>query len=217
VFTGIVEELGIAESIEQNVLSISSDKILSGLEEGESVSVNGICLTINEIVGRQFYVDVMPETFRRTNLGDLQNGSLVNLERSLTLSSRLGGHIMQGHVDGRGKVVSVSPDGEAWIMGIEAPPELMPYIVSKGFIGVDGASLTVVDRTTQGFTISLVSYTWTHTTINSRDVGDMVNLEVDILAKYVEQLVKGNAPLDSLYHSVLQQGSDTNKTSGGIE
>lgn len=215
-FTGIVEELGKAESIEQSVLSISSDKILSGLEEGESVAVNGICLTINQIVGRQFYVDVMPETFRRTNLGDLQNGSLVNLERSLTLNSRLGGHIMQGHVDGRGEVVSVSPDGEAWIMGIEASHELMPYIVSKGFIGVDGASLTVVDRTTRGFTISLVSYTWTHTTLSSREVGDMVNLEVDILAKYVEQLVKGNAPLDSLYQSISQQGSDTNKTSGGI-
>ena len=101
-------------------------------------------------------------------------------------------------------------------MGIEASHELMPYIVSKGFIGVDGASLTVVDRTTRGFTISLVSYTWTHTTLSSREVGDMVNLEVDILAKYVEQLVKGNAPLDSLYQSISQQGSDTNKTSGGI-
>ena len=206
-FTGIVEELGRAASIGDGKLSISSDKALPGLEEGDSISVNGTCLTITAIVGDQFSVDVMPETFRRTNLGSLEPGAPVNLERPLTLSSRLGGHIMQGHVDGRGKVVSVTPDADAWIMEIEPPDDLMPYIVNKGFIGVDGASLTVMDRLPKSFTVSLVSYTWDHTTLSHRGEGDTVNLEVDILAKYVEQLVRGDGSQTSLYTTALHKES----------
>lgn len=171
-------------------LSISASTVLEDSHVGDSISVNGTCLTITEIDDARISFDVMPETLRRTNLGDLQPGSAVNLERALTLSARLGGHVMQGHVDGRGSIVSLTPDKDAWIMEIRPPAHLLPYIVAKGFIGVDGASLTVAERRRDTFTVSLVIYTWEHTTLSRRTVGKTVNLEVDILAKYVEQLVK---------------------------
>ena len=183
-------------------LSISASTVLDDSRIGDSIAVNGTCLTITDISEDCLSFDVMPETLRRTNLGTLEPGAPVNLERPLTLNSRLGGHIMQGHVDGSGTVVSIIPDKDAWIMEIKPPAELLPYIVDKGFIGVDGASLTVVDRLPETFTISLVTYTWEHTTLNQRTVGKSVNLEVDILAKYVEQLVKGGdlsgSPLSAL-------------------
>lgn len=176
--------------MESSRLSISASTVLDDSRIGDSISVNGTCLTIAEIEDCRISFDVMPETFRRTNLGDLQPGAPVNLERALTLSARLGGHVMQGHVDGRGTVVSLAPDQDAWIMEIRPPADLLPYIVAKGFIGVDGASLTVAERLLETFTVSLVIYTWEHTTLSRRSVGQFVNLEVDILAKYVEQLVK---------------------------
>ena len=183
-------------------LSISASTVLDDSRIGDSIAVNGTCLTITGISEDCLSFDVMPETLRRTNLGALEPGAPVNLERPLTLSSRLGGHIMQGHVDGSGTVVSITPDKDAWIMEIRPPAELLPYIVDKGFIGVDGASLTVMDRLPKTFTVSLVIYTWEHTTLSQRTVGKSVNLEVDILAKYVEQLVKGGvlsgSPLSAL-------------------
>ena len=183
-------------------LSISASTVLDDSRIGDSIAVNGTCLTITDISEDCLSFDVMPETLRRTNLGALEPGAPVNLERPLTLSSRLGGHIMQGHVDGSGTVVSITPDKDAWIMEIRPPAELLPYIVDKGFIGVDGASLTVMDRLPKTFTVSLVIYTWEHTTLSQRTVGKSVNLEVDILAKYVEQLVKGGvlsgSPLSAL-------------------
>lgn len=204
-FTGIVEEVGTATLVEEGRLSFASRHALQELAIGDSISVNGACLTITSIEEEVFSVDVMPETLRRTNLVDLKVGDPVNLEKPLTLSSRLGGHIMQGHVDGRGRVLSVTPEGEAMIMEIEAPTDLMRYIVAKGFIGVDGASLTVMDRREETFTVSLVSYTWENTTLRERNPNDWVNLEVDILAKYVEQLIKGDNSGVSLY-SLAQQG-----------
>ena len=204
-FTGIVEEVGTATLVEEGRLSFASRHALQELAIGDSISVNGACLTITSIDEEVFSVDVMPETLRRTNLVDLKVGDPVNLEKPLTLSSRLGGHIMQGHVDGRGRVLSVTPEGEAMIMEIEAPTDLMRYIVAKGFIGVDGASLTVMDRREETFTVSLVSYTWENTTLRERNPNDWVNLEVDILAKYVEQLIKGDNSGVSLY-SLAQQG-----------
>ena len=183
-------------------LSISASTVLDDSRIGDSIAVNGTCLTITDISEDCLSFDVMPETLRRTNLGALEPGAPVNLERPLTLNSRLGGHIMQGHVDGSGTVVSITPDKDAWIMEIRPPAELLPYIVDKGFIGVDGASLTVMDRLPKTFTVSLVIYTWEHTTLSQRTVGKSVNLEVDILAKYVEQLVKGGvlsgSPLSAL-------------------
>ena len=204
-FTGIVEEVGTATLVGEGRLSFASRHALQELAIGDSISVNGACLTITSIEEEVFSVDVMPETLRRTNLVDLKVGDPVNLEKPLTLSSRLGGHIMQGHVDGRGRVLSVTPEGEAMIMEIEAPTDLMRYIVAKGFIGVDGASLTVMDRREETFTVSLVSYTWENTTLRERNPNDWVNLEVDILAKYVEQLIKGDNSGVSLY-SLAQQG-----------
>ena len=201
-FTGIVEELGRALSMDSSRLSISASTVLDDSRIGDSIAVNGTCLTITDISEDCLSFDVMPETLRRTNLGALEPGAPVNLERPLTLNSRLGGHIMQGHVDGSGTVVSITPDKDAWIMEIRPPAELLPYIVDKGFIGVDGASLTVMDRLPETFTVSLVIYTWEHTTLSQRTVGKSVNLEVDILAKYVEQLVKGGvlsgSPLSAL-------------------
>ena len=183
-------------------LSITASTVLDDSRIGDSIAVNGTCLTITGISEDCLSFDVMPETLRRTNLGALEPGAPVNLERPLTLNSRLGGHIMQGHVDGSGTVVSITPDKDAWIMEILPPAELLPYIVDKGFIGVDGASLTVMDRLPETFTVSLVIYTWEHTTLSQRTVGKSVNLEVDILAKYVEQLVKGGvlsgSPLSAL-------------------
>ena len=183
-------------------LSISASTVLDDSRIGDSIAVNGTCLTITDISEDCLSFEVMPETLRRTNLGALEPGAPVNLERPLTLNSRLGGHIMQGHVDGSGTVVSITADKDAWIMEIRPPAELLPYIVDKGFIGVDGASLTVMDRLPETFTISLVTYTWEHTTLSQRTVGKSVNLEVDILAKYVEQLVKGGdlsgSPLSAL-------------------
>ena len=204
-FTGIVEEVGSATLVEEGRLSFASRHALQELAIGDSISVNGACLTITSIEEEVFSVDVMPETLRRTNLVDLKVGDPVNLEKPLTLSSRLGGHIMQGHVDGRGRVLSVTPEGDAMIMEIEVPTDLMRYIVAKGFIGVDGASLTVMDRREETFTVSLVSYTWENTTLRERNPNDWVNLEVDILAKYVEQLIKGDNSGVSLY-SLAHQG-----------
>ena len=196
-FTGIVEELGRALSMDSSRLSITASTVLDDSRIGDSIAVNGTCLTITDISEDCLSFDVMPETLRRTNLGALEPGAPVNLERPLTLNSRLGGHIMQGHVDGSGTVVSITSDKDAWIMEIRPPAELLPYIVDKGFIGVDGASLTVMDRLPETFTVSLVIYTWEHTTLSQRTVGKSVNLEVDILAKYVEQLVKSGGLLES--------------------
>lgn len=161
--------------------------MLEGTEEGASIAVNGVCLTVTGFDNKSFSVDVMEETRDKTNLGMLKAGDGVNLERPLTLGGRLGGHLVQGHIDDTGKVISVSPRGESILVSFEAPPRLMNYIVEKGFIAVDGASLTVVSKDNSSFRVSLVGYTRQHTTLGSLRVGDTVNLEADIIAKYVEQ------------------------------
>ena len=187
-FTGIVEEVGRLISAQSGKLVISASDILRGIELGGSIAVNGICLTITNFNTSSFSVDIMPETLKRTNLGLLSAGDEVNLERPLALGGRLGGHLVQGHVDDTARVASVSWDGEAILIRFETPPEIMRYIVEKGFIAVDGVSLTVVAEDTSSFQVSVVDYTRKHTTLGSRRVGDLVNLEVDIIAKYVEQL-----------------------------
>jgi len=187
-FTGIVEEVGRVTSAQSGKLVISVSDILRGMELGGSIAVNGICLTITNFNTSSFSVDIMPETLNRTNLGLLSAGDEVNLERPLALGGRLGGHLVQGHVDDTGRVASVRWNGEAMLIRFETPPEIMRYIVEKGFIAVDGVSLTVVTEDTSSFQVSVVDYTRKHTTLGSRRVGDLVNLEVDIIAKYVEQL-----------------------------
>ena len=187
-FTGIIEEVGKVTLVQPGELVIAAGDILQGMELGASMSVNGVCLTITDMTADSFSVDVMPETLQRSNIGLLAVGDKVNLERPLALDGRLGGHLVQGHIDATGKVTSIRWDGAAMIMGFAAPPEVMKYVVEKGFIAVDGVSLTVVAKNSGSFSVSIVDYTRRNTNLGDRKVGDLVNLEVDIIAKYVEQL-----------------------------
>ncbi len=187
-FTGIIGEVGRITSTSSRGLIIAGSKVLQGIEPGGSIAVNGVCLTVTSFNTNSFSVDIMLETKERTNLGLLSVGDRVNLEMPLTLGGQLGGHLVQGHVDATGIVASVSRDGEAMLIRFEAPFEVMRYIVEKGFVAVDGVSLTVMTKDTSSFWVSVVDYTRTHTTLGDRQVGNMVNLEVDIIAKYVEQL-----------------------------
>ena len=187
-FTGIIEEVGRITSAQTGSLVIVVSKVLKGIELGGSIAVNGVCLTITSFNTNTFSVDIMPETKERTNLGLLSVGDRVNLEMPLTLGRQLGGHLVQGHVDATGRVASIAWDGEAMLIRFEAPPKVMRYIVEKGFIAVDGVSLTVVTKDASSFLVSVVDYTRTHTTLGNMQVGDLVNVEVDIIAKYVEQL-----------------------------
>jgi len=187
VFTGIVEEIGRVTLAQSNNLVISASDVLQGIEPGGSIAVNGVCLTVINFDGNSFSVNIMPETLKQTNLGLLGAGDEVNLERPLTLGKPLGGHLVQGHIDGTGRVASITWEGEAMLIRFEAPLEVRRYLVEKGFIAVDGVSLTTVSRDTSSFQVSIVDFTRRHTTLGSRQVGDTVNLEVDIIAKYVEQ------------------------------
>jgi riboflavin synthase len=188
VFTGIIEEIGSVASVPAGSLVIAASQVLKGMEPGGSIAVNGVCLTVTDFNRQSFSVDVMPETLKRTNLGRLRTGDRVNLERPLALGGEVGGHLVQGHVDDTGRVASITGEGEAVLMRFEASPEVMRFIVPKGFIAIDGVSLTITSRDTDSFWVSIVDYTRRHTILGSRRAGDTVNLEVDIIAKYVEQL-----------------------------
>jgi riboflavin synthase len=194
-FTGIVEELGEVVAVEAHDdsarLTVRGPLVVGDAAHGDSIAVDGVCLTVADRAGDTFTADVMAETLRRTSLGSLQPGSRVNLERPVALADRLGGHLVQGHVDGTGTLLERTP-GEAWeVVRLSMPPELGRYVVSKGSIGVDGVSLTVVDVGDDWFTVSLVPVTLASTTLGRKGPGDAVNLEVDVLAKYVEKLVGG--------------------------
>ena len=186
-FTGIVEEVGKVSLAQSGGLVIDASKVLQGMEPGSSIAVNGACLTVTSFGDKSLSVDIMSETLNLTNLGWLGVGDEVNLERALTLEKQIGGHLVQGHIDDTGRVTSVARDGEAVIVRIQAPSQVMLYIVKKGFIAVDGVSLTVVDNDASSFLVSIVGYTREHTTLGSKKVSDLVNLEVDIIAKYVER------------------------------
>jgi riboflavin synthase len=189
VFTGIVEETGKVQTLDKHSLSIYASTVLSETRLGDSIAVNGTCLTVVEMDHSGFSVDLAPETLRRTGFGQMAAGDTVNLERPLALKDRLGGHIVQGHIDGTGRITSMKPESECIMFTIRCPKKLMPYIVSKGFVAVDGISLTVVKRNTASFTISVIPYTLEHTNLKGKVLGNKVNLEVDIVAKYVETLV----------------------------
>lgn len=188
-FTGIVEEVGAVLACGDMGLTVKGDQVMPGLKLGDSMAVNGTCLTVVEFSGDRFRVDLAPETLRRTSLGELAAGSRVNLERPLAISDRLGGHIVQGHVDGAGRIMSIRPESDCYIFRVRTPKRLMPYVVEKGFIAVDGISLTVVKKGAASFTISVIPYTFSHTNLQEKSTGDRVNLEVDIVAKYVESLL----------------------------
>ena len=188
-FTGIVEEVGRVASRSDYRLAISAGKTLSDVKTGDSIAVNGACLTVVDFDARSFAVDLAPETLRRTALGQAGPGRAVNLERALAAGDRMGGHIVQGHIDATGVITAITPEADCYILEIEAPASLAPYIVEKGFIAVDGISLTVVQRAGNRFTISVIPFTMRNTNLQERAVGDGVNLEADILAKYVESLL----------------------------
>jgi riboflavin synthase len=187
-FTGIVEEIGTVIETGRERLAFEAHNVLEGMKIGDSIAVNGVCLTVVSPENHSFSVNVMPETLRSTNLGGLYQGDQVNLERALTLGGRLGGHLVLGHVDDAVEVLDVNSEESARIVRISAPDKLMPYIVGKGFVAVDGVSLTIADLDDSSFVVSLVAYTRQNTTLERKRPGDMVNLEVDILAKYVENL-----------------------------
>jgi len=187
-FTGIVEEIGLVRETSLNRLAIEACEVLGGTKVGDSMAVNGVCLTVTSLNNYSFSVDIMPETLRCSNLGRLHYGDQVNLERALVVGGRLGGHLVLGHVDNTGGIMTITLEEAARVMRISTPAELMPYIVNKGFIAIDGVSLTITGRDDFSFTVSLVSYTLEHTTLSNRRPGDMVNLEADVIAKYVEGL-----------------------------
>lgn len=192
-FTGIVEETGKIREATTDYLTIAAAKVLEGTEPGDSINVNGACLTVKRLMKDTFMVDLMPETRRRTNLGGLRYGDEVNLERAMPAGGRFGGHLVQGHIDGTGRVMSIIPEEKAKLLTVSVPPELVRYIVPKGFIAVDGVSLTVVNCVDASFTVSLVAFTMEHTTLALKRPGDIVNIEVDIIGKYVEKFVSGKS------------------------
>ena len=193
-FTGIVEEVGRVVLAQPHLLVVGARTVLNGMTLGASMSVNGVCLTISQLDSASFSADVMPETLRRTNLGRLKPGDKVNLERPLALNGWVGGHLVQGHVDATGKVAAITPESEAMLIRFEAPADVLYYIVEKGFITVDGISLTVADRDETSFQVSIVDYSRQHTNLSGRRIGDVVNLEVDIIAKYVARFTTTKSP-----------------------
>ena len=188
-FTGIVEEVGVVSKITNNSMTVKASRVLSDVKLGDSIAVNGTCLTAVSFSDSEFSVDLSPETMRRTSLSQLTEGSRVNLERALSASDRMGGHIVQGHVDATGRITSIKPDGDSIIFRVRIPKRLDKYIVEKGFVAVDGISLTVVKRGASSFTLAVIPYTLENTNLAVLSKGDQVNLEADILAKYVESLL----------------------------
>lgn len=193
-FTGIVEELGTIRAVRRGphsaALSIAAHTVLSDLKIGDSVAVNGVCLTATSVDGSGFTADVMHETLNRSSLGALGVGSRVNLERAMAADGRFGGHIVSGHIDGTGLISAVRPDDNAVWYTVSAAPELLRYIVEKGSITIDGISLTVAAVEADRFSVSLIPHTASVTTLGQKSPGDLVNLETDILGKYVEKLLR---------------------------
>ena len=190
-FSGIVEEVGRVESYDGRRLTISGNKALVDLNVSDSILVSGACLTVVEKNDASFTVETVPETVDKTSLDAINAGDGVNLERSLSYGDRVGGHLVQGHVDCTGRISSMAPDGNSTRVSVDAPANIMKYVVEKGFIALDGISLTIVDRWDSGFSVAIIPYTKENTTLRSRKLGDSVNLEADITAKYLEQLAAG--------------------------
>ena len=196
-FTGIIEEVGRLKSLNGGRIEISCEKILSDMKIGDSISTNGICLTVTDFAKNFFAADVMPETFRKTSLAEIQTGGIVNLERALKVGDRLGGHIVSGHIDGVGKILSMRTEGNAVFIEVQAENFLLKQIAPKGSVALDGISLTVVDATSEKFSVSMIPHTREVTNFKFKRVGSLINIETDVLAKYVERLAdfEKNPPL----------------------
>ena len=190
-FTGIIEEVGQVARIGGGSLVVNCSKVIEDVHLGDSIAVNGGCLTVTHFDKSGFTADVMPETVRRTSLAELKKGSPVNLERALTLASRLGGHIVSGHIDGTGEIVKFADEGNAILMTVSADSSLLRYIVEKGSVALDGISLTVAKVTDSDFTVSLIPHTREVTNLGSKKTGSPINIETDVLGKYVEKMLQG--------------------------
>jgi len=189
-FTGIIEELGTVREAGEGRMIINAKKVLWGTNLGDSIAVNGVDLTCAYLEEDGFHASVMPETYRRTNLGELKPGDVVNLERAMTLAQRIGGHLVRGVIEATGTLESMTREENAIIARYQAPPEILRYVVVKGPVTIDGVSLTVIDKTADGFAVSLVEFTQEHTNLTRKAIGDRVNLESDIIARYVGQLLE---------------------------
>lgn len=192
-FTGIIEELGRVSALDDHAggvrISVSASVVTNGTVDGDSISVNGVCLTAIDVTAGSFSADVSPETLNVTTIGNLAIGSPVNLERAVTPMTRLGGHIVQGHVDARGTFISAEQTGDFWTVHIGFPPELAPYLIYKGSVAIEGISLTVAALHEKSFDIALIPKTWEMTNLSQLKPGDSVNLEADLIAKYVERMM----------------------------
>jgi riboflavin synthase len=194
-FTGIVEEMGSVKALRRDAgaarLTVSASAVLGGTVLGDSISVNGVCLTVVDLGKDTFSADVALETLKVTNLGELTAGDRVNLERALQLSARIGGHLVSGHVDAVGRIRQRREEGNGWRIFIDAPETVLRYVIKKGSIAIDGISLTVADLDAAGFSIAMIPHTAKLTTLGYKAAGDTVNLEADVIGKYVERLLSG--------------------------
>lgn len=192
-YSGIVESLGVVTEVTQGDqiknLTIKAPEILSDCKIGDSLNVNGVCLTVVSFDAETFHVNVVAETLRKTNLGSLSVGSSVNVERCINATTRIGGHYIQGHVDTTISILDIQPEGEAWNVTFSLPIELRKYIVKKGFVGLDGMSITVVDVGDDWFSVTFIPHTQVVTRVKNYYVGTLVNLEVDMMAKYIENML----------------------------
>ncbi len=199
-FTGIIEEIGeitsIANGAKSSKLTIKGAKIFEDMHIGDSIAVNGVCLTVTSKTSNKFTADVMAETLRRSSLGNLKNGSYVNLERAMAANGRFGGHIVSGHIDGTGVIENYEREDNAVWVTVKTPANLLRYIIEKGSIAIDGISLTVAYVDNTCFKVSLIPHTRSHTTLLDKKVGDVVNLENDVVGKYVEKLLKVGDGID---------------------
>ena len=197
-FTGLIEELGTVRSLRRGgecaVLTVQAERIFDDLKLGDSVAVNGVCLTVSALEQRVFFADVMHETLNRSSLGSLIPGSHVNLERAMSAGGRFGGHIVSGHIDGTGKLLRIRRDGNAVWYTVSAEPKILRYIMEKGSVAIDGLSLTVASMGREDFSVSIIPHTAQETTLSERRVGDTVNLENDAIAKYVEKWMQPCRP-----------------------
>jgi len=208
-FTGLIEELGAAQALERGLssatLTILARQVTDGMRVGDSVTVNGVCLTVVRLVDHGFAVEVSPETLRVTTLGGLSPGDGVNLERAMRLGDRLGGHLVSGHVEAVGRVVGRATEGNAIIVTIEAPREVMRYCVPKGSVTVDGVSLTINALTEKTFSVAIIPHTASITTLGLKPQGALVNLESDLIAKYVERLMNPDRPPEKVDTEFLRK------------
>lgn len=202
-FTGIIEELGSLKNLSEGSIEIFCEKILSDIKIGDSICVNGVCLTATNFAENFFTADVMPETLRRSSLSELRIGGVVNLERAMKISDRFGGHIVSGHIDGVGKILNLRAEGNAIFINISAEKNLLRQIAEKGSVALDGISLTVVDSDFEKFSVSMIPHTREVTNFKFKRVGSLVNVETDVLAKYIDRLMNFKNPTQILTEEFL--------------